>query len=331
MDLRPPPSNTRDSNAPTTLKIGVIGLLGSSGRQHAEVLDGSDGATLLAGTDMRASAAPGGTPQDGPELRSLRGLLDDPSVNAVALCVPPGERGSLAHQILDAGRHLVVEKPVARTLEEFDTLVGHAEASSLTVAVMLQHRHALPEAVFENDFGPARAELIISRPRPPEHYRNGWRADPATSWGGVVTHLGIHYLDLACLLLGTPRSVRVEEARYAAPGVETTLSARVEFEDGHRLRALITSDAEHRMERLTLLGRQDWLEVCDGSVRGRIGGSDVRSERRPVHELRSLVYREFAGAVLNGRPLGLSSMRRARDTTALLEMLRDVIETGGTP
>ena len=325
MALRPTPSNTRDSTAPTTLKVGVIGLLGSSGRQHAEALDGSGCATLLAGTDTRASAARSGTPEDGPEL------LDDPSVNAVAVCVPPGERGSLAHQVLDAGRHLVMEKPVARTLDEIDTLVGHAEASSLTVAVMLQHRHVLPEAVFENDFGPTRAELIISRPRPREHYRNGWRADPATSWGGVVTHLGIHYLDLACLLLGTPRSVRVEEARYAAPGVETTLSAGVEFENGHRLRALITSDADHRMERLTLLGRQDWLEVRDGSVRGRIGGTEVRSERRPVHELRSLVYREFAGAVLNGRPLGLSSMQRARDTTALLEMLRDVIETGGTP
>ncbi|MFC7472564.1 Gfo/Idh/MocA family oxidoreductase [Actinomadura keratinilytica] len=53
----------------------------------------------------------------------------------------------------------------------------------------------------------------------------GWRGDPAASFGGIAAHLGVHYLDLACQLLGRPATVALAPVRERAPGIDSRVAA----------------------------------------------------------------------------------------------------------
>lgn len=306
------------------IRLGIVGL-GNAGRQHLAAVADLPEFRLVAVADPVAQA-PAGVRHH----RDAYDLISSPDVDVVALCTPPGPRAPLARQAVAAGKPMMVEKPVARSMAEFDQLVAGVRAG-LPAAVMLQHRMRLPEVLLEHDWGSeALGVLEVSRPRSPAHFQaSAWRRDADAAYGGVTAHLGIHYLDLACQLLGDVAGVELGEVRGPHPGIDTRVAGTVEFVGGALLRFTVTSERPDRCERLTITSADAELQLVDGLVQGRLPGADlVARPPRTVQSLRTDVYAEFAAAIGNRVQPARCGLESARPVTRIVAHVAQLRPTG---
>lgn len=140
-------------------------------------------------------------------------LLADPAVEAVIIATPPEPRFALARQALEAGKHLLLEKPIALQADQARELQRLAIARGLSVAVDYEYR-AVP--LFLQAERLLRAGVIGT----PWLVKLDWlmssRADPSRGWnwysqaskgGGVIGALGTHAFDMLAWLVGPVASV----------------------------------------------------------------------------------------------------------------------------
>jgi predicted dehydrogenase len=195
--------------------MGMIHYLAARRARGAEVVAvRSRDPKKLAGdwTSIQGNFGPRGTQMDLSGIarhRDFEGLLADPRVDLVDLCVPNDRHAPMAMQALKAGKHVLVEKPIALTTADADAMLAAAGASGR----MLMVGHVLPffpefafahEAVQSGRFGALRAAhlyRVISKP----DWSSGI-ADPERS-GGPAIDLHIHDTHFVALIGGTPRAV----------------------------------------------------------------------------------------------------------------------------
>jgi predicted dehydrogenase len=124
-----------------------------------------------------------------------------PDVEAVIVCTPPHVHAEISIAALQAGKHVLCEKPLTRTLEEAERVVAAASASGRVLKCGFNHRHhpAIWEAKRRLDAGELGRPLfarcrygICGRPG----YEKEWRADPAQAAGGQFIEQGTHGIDL---------------------------------------------------------------------------------------------------------------------------------------
>jgi UDP-N-acetyl-2-amino-2-deoxyglucuronate dehydrogenase len=191
-------------------------------------------------------------------------LVADPAVDAVIVTTPPFLHHPIALAALDAGRHVLCEKPLAISLREADELIGAARRAGRHLAVVSQGRFADEQrrmrALVERGalgrifFCKADAQWY----RPPSYYELWWRGTWEREGGGAATGQAIHAVDQALWILGT-RPTRVygrigtfvhpiprERAEGRVP-IEDTALAIVSFEDGAM--AEISAAVTHHLER----------------------------------------------------------------------------------
>lgn len=160
-------------------------------------------------------------------------VLADPTVDIVTICTPTPTHREFAIAALRAGKHVLLEKPIALTVGDADAIAREAEASEgvLMVAHVVRFFDGyvrVRRAVVDGRVGHplhVRAERAIAPPDTP------WWYDEELS-GGVAVDLGIHDLDQANLLLGDPIAVRATDAlgpvettvEYAGGGLAQVLS-----------------------------------------------------------------------------------------------------------
>jgi predicted dehydrogenase len=198
--------------------IGFMGMIHYLAAQRAQGLRVtalcSRDSKKLAGdwTSIQGNFGPRGTQMDvsGVQLhREFDALLADPTVDLVDLCVPNDAHGPMAIQALKAGKHVLVEKPIALDTAQADQMVAAAQSAGKYLMV----GHVLPffpefayalEAVQSGRYGPLRAAhlmRVISKP--------DWSnqiADPERS-GGPAIDLHIHDTHYIGLICGVPRAV----------------------------------------------------------------------------------------------------------------------------
>jgi predicted dehydrogenase len=135
-----------------------------------------------------------------------------PDVDLVIVATSHDALAAVARAAVERGKHVLVEKPAARSVAEIDPLIAAARAARVTVAVGFNHRFhpALREArsLFEQG---AIGPLLHVRARYGHGGRLGyereWRADPALSGGGELIDQGLHLIDLARWFAGEFRDV----------------------------------------------------------------------------------------------------------------------------
>jgi predicted dehydrogenase len=203
--------------------IGIVGI-GFMGMIHYLAARRAGGAsvtalcsrdpTKLAGdwTGIHGNFGPRGTQMDltGVALhRDFQALLADPHVDLVDLCVPTDSHATMSIQALRAGKHVLVEKPIALSTADADAMLAAADDAGK----MLMVGHVLPffpefafalEAAQSHRYGALRAahlRRVISKP----DWSSGI-ADPGRS-GGPAIDLHIHDTHFVVLLCGTPRAV----------------------------------------------------------------------------------------------------------------------------
>jgi predicted dehydrogenase len=136
-----------------------------------------------------------------------RAAIDRPDVHAVVVATTNDVLAEVTSFALGAGKHVLVEKPAARTMAEIDPVIEAAARCRRQVRVGFNHRYhpALLKAreLFESG---VLGELMFVRGRYGHGGRVGydkeWRADPARSGGGELVDQGVHLIDLSRWFLG---------------------------------------------------------------------------------------------------------------------------------
>lgn len=171
---------------------------------------------------------------------SLEDLLTDPEVDIVNICTPSGTHAQIAAAAARAGKHVVVEKPLAITAESAEEVVRAQKEYGVHICVISQLRfseavQSLRQAMEQGTFGaPVLNSLSMRYFRSEDYYRRGgWRGKWNTDGGGALMNQGIHGLDLLCYLCGPVRSVHAQYRTILHQiEVEDTLCAILEFESG---------------------------------------------------------------------------------------------------
>ena len=175
---------------PDRVRLAVIGV-GHLGRHHARIASTLEGAELIAVVDTndeRAQAASSAT--GAPALADYREIIG--KVDAVCIAVPTEQHRDIALPFLERGIAVLVEKPMARSVEEARELVAAARASGTTLAVGHTER-----------YNPAVAAVLplVTSPRFIEVHRLGAFPDRSLDID-VVFDLMIHDLDIILALVG---------------------------------------------------------------------------------------------------------------------------------
>jgi scyllo-inositol 2-dehydrogenase (NADP+) len=193
----------------TPIRAGLIGY-GFAGRVfHAPVLAAARGIELGAVVSSRPDAVRAALPAV--DVRSdADGLLADPSIDVVVVATPNPTHRALAERALEAGKHVVVEKPVVARSEEAGALDRMAEERGRILAVYHNRRWdgdflTLRSVIDEGRVGDVVLfESHFDRFRP--QIKTGWREEPQEG-SGVLYDLGSHLIDQALVLFGMPETV----------------------------------------------------------------------------------------------------------------------------
>lgn len=227
------PESINPSTASAPLGVGVIGL-GEIGQFHLRGFARADGAEVRAVADLDAGLVTATTA--GTEIRGVadyHDVLADPAVDIVSVCLPHKLHLPVTLEALAAGKHVLVEKPLALTVAECDEIIAAAEGTGLTVGV--QHNQLF--------FPPhVRAKEMIDAGKigRPLHIRlrlgiggkyGGWRSDPAVTGGGLLFDAGVHRFYLARHLFGEVAEIVSLTDRPGGDGEDQAVVA-LRFENG---------------------------------------------------------------------------------------------------
>ncbi len=171
---------------------------------------------------------------------SFEEALEDSRVDAVCICTPSYLHASMACTAVEAGKSVLVEKPLALKLEDCDRLIALAKEKGVQVGTVSQLRFSpaigrVKKAMQDGILGRlTRADLYMKYYRPQEYYdRGGWRGTVEKDGGGALMNQGIHGVDLLRYLAGPVNSIYALSAtRVHDIEVEDTLTAALSFQSG---------------------------------------------------------------------------------------------------
>jgi predicted dehydrogenase len=185
-------------------------------------------------------------------------LLENPDIHVVNICVPSGLHMQIGIDAAKAGKHVLVEKPIALNVDDADALIEACEQAGVTLGVVLQNRFNPPMRDLRVlvDSG-ALGRLMLGNAtvrwyRPQEYYEDGWHGTWAMD-GGALMNQSIHHIDALQWLMGDVESV------FAYAG---TLAHQMEAEDVGVAVVRFKSGALATIEGSTVT----WPENLEGSV-----------------------------------------------------------------
>lgn len=175
-----------------------------------------------------------------PPADSYEAMLADPAVEAVLVLTTPNVREELVAAAARAGKHVLMEKPVERTLAAAQRIVATCDAADIKLGIIFQHRfrrasRILAEMVAENRLGALEAvHLTVPWWRPQSYYDQPGRGTLAQDGGGVLLTQAIHSLDLMLSLCGDVCAVTAmaKTTRLHRMETEDFVSAGLEFSNG---------------------------------------------------------------------------------------------------
>ncbi|MDR7545399.1 MAG: Gfo/Idh/MocA family oxidoreductase [Armatimonadota bacterium] len=211
------------------IRFAIVGC-GTIAPMHAEAIGRAQGAELVAVTSRRPEAAQAFAASRGiawePDLISL---LRRPDVDVVTICTPSGLHAQMAVAAMRAGKHVVVEKPLAITLEQADRAIEVSRQTGWQLAVISQLRFAPDVQEVKRAIDGGRLGRVLLADLSMKYFRSqayydsaGWRGTWAMDGGGALMNQGIHGIDLLIWLAGVPQSIF---------GCTRTLTRRIEVED----------------------------------------------------------------------------------------------------
>jgi predicted dehydrogenase len=249
------------------IRLGIIGCGHAADQLHLPALRTLDSvrAVALADQDESRLSAVAVRSNIAARYRDYRALLDDNAVDAVCVCVPTAMHAEVALAALDAGKHVLIEKPLAVRIDEADAVIRRAAqtpASVVMVGFNLRfHPQVQAARAIVADGGIGRMLFARSIWTSSVRMRLGlpdWRRRRATG-GGALFEIGIHIVDMWRFILGA----ELEEVTAASRNLQTEDESAViaaRLSNGVLASAVVSQNAFDRNE----------LEIVGSSGRVRI-------------------------------------------------------------
>ncbi len=226
-------TDTTTGTTPGTgrLRLAIVGA-GVIGRQHQVVASQlTDRIELVAVVDLEEDKARTLAEKAGARaFTSLAQALADEQIDLVAVCTPTGRHAEVAIEALEAGKHVIVEKPAEVTVARTDDIIQAQRKAGTVVSVISQHRfdpstRLVLEAIRNGELGRLTSGIAsIDWWRGQSYYDSGdWRGTWELDGGGALMNQGVHTVDLLVAALGRPVEV------FAYTG--TLAHERIEVED----------------------------------------------------------------------------------------------------
>lgn len=208
------PTGGRDATAPALTRFAVIGC-GTMGSRHAEIIVATEGASVARVFDTNAVSARHVAERFGvPIADDYETVLAADDVDAVVLCMPSALHAQYAIAAAQAGKDILVEKPIDVAPERARSLIAATRAAGVCLTVVSQNRFcdgawALKQALDSGLLGrPLHAHVSVKWYRDDRYYLSSdWRGRWSGEGGGVLMNQGIHYIDLLLWYLGSVQEV----------------------------------------------------------------------------------------------------------------------------
>ena len=234
----------------STLNVAITGC-GVIGRTHAVALQSFPEARIVALVDAIPAAAEsladfieknGG--ERPPQFSSLAEAFAAEDIDLVALATPSGLHIQQGLEVLAAGKHVVIEKPLDVDLtraQEIEAAAKEAAEKGIIASVISQHRFdqssvAVADAVAKGRFGRLTSAIAsVAWWRSQGYYDSGdWRGTWSMDGGGALMNQGVHTVDLLLWFMGRPVEIHAHTARLAHERIEVedTAVATITFENG---------------------------------------------------------------------------------------------------
>lgn len=327
------------------LKIGLIGA-GSISEQHLQAYRDHPEVELLAVCDLKearaqAKAAAYGTASTR-VFTDYRELLALPELDAVSICTWNNSHAPISIAALEAGKHVLVEKPLCQTVEEALRVEEAVRSSGKLLQVGFVRRYGgntqiLKQFIDAGELGGiyyAKASCLRRLGNP-----GGWFSDRSRSGGGPVIDLGVHIIDICWYLMGRPKVKSVSANTYNRLGnrsnvrnlsfykaadydatqntVEDLANALIRFENGASLMVDVS---------FTLHAKEDELSV---KLYGERGGAELEPSLLLVAEKYDTILNllpqidhpsfDFAGAFRNEIHHFVDSIQGRKETLSPVE------------
>jgi predicted dehydrogenase len=295
----------------TPLRMGLVGSGPWARKVHGPGVAAHPGTELVAVWARRPDAAA--------EVAELTGTtavtdFDDllATVDAVTFAVPPAVQGPLALRALEAGKHLVLEKPLAGSVEEAEQLVAAAERANVATLMMLTFRYApetrswLDEVHRLGGWHGGSARWMSATLLDTKYDFSRWRHD-----GGALADIGPHVFDLLDAALGP--ITEVVTAHFASPG--DVWHILFGHESGATSTATLTmhTPADPPINDFAVYGTNGYLQY------DATGDATVRY---------AALLDEFTALVRDGRTEHPVDIRRGLHVQRLLQAVADVVAEG---
>jgi predicted dehydrogenase len=318
----------------STLRLGLIGI-GNIGRHHAEYLL----AGKVARCELRAVCAPNPAKLEAWKEKGLavwtdaEAMMKSGTIDAVLIATPHFQHTSLGIAALEAGLHVMVEKPISAHKADAERLLACAQRHpDRVLAGMFQLRMEPRYARIRDLLASGRlgtlqrvSWLITDWFRTDAYYSSGgWRATWKGEGGGVLLNQCLHNLDVLSWILGMPSAVRgfAQLGRWHAIEVEDQVTAYLEWAHG-ATGVFITSTGEapgtNRLELAGSRGRlvlennrlvflENEADALEWSKTATVGFSKpaVREEELPFENHpapHAALMENFVAAIFDGAPL----------------------------
>lgn len=294
------------------LRAGVVGL-GWAGRQHMAAYDQIDGVELVALAGMESDQLALLGDQYGVERRhrDWRELVAAGELDLLSIATPTALHAPIAVAALEAGLHVLSEKPMAENGDVAQTMVDAARSADRVLEVSFNHRRrgdvqalkAVLDAGVLGEVYYAKAGWLRRAGIPG---LGSWFTRLATAGGGPLMDIGVHMLDMSLHLLGEPSVTAATAATYAQfgpvgkGGAPAGASAKTGVTDD----AFDVEDLSTAFLRLggggTLLLESSWAQYiphdqCYVTVYGSEGGASLEWGGGPGTYHRLNVWTEVQG------------------------------------
>lgn len=249
----------------------------------------------------------------------LEALLGRADIDIIDICLPPHLHASVALRALEAGKHVVCEKPLVASVAEADALVAAAARTGLSVTPVFQYRYGremakLRALVAAGLTGtPYAAALETHWDRGAAYYAVDWRGTWAAERGGCVLGHAIHNHDLLVAIMGPVRSVSARLAtRVNAIETEDCAAVSFELESGALATSSVTLGAARNTSRLRFVFEHLTVESGDAPYAPAEAGWSFIA-RDPARQAEVDAITEGLGAVHAGFPGLFEAMGDAMD------------------
>jgi predicted dehydrogenase len=212
---------------PQLIKFGIIGC-GRIAPRHAIAIVENPYCTLKAVADLVLFRAENFSREYGAiPYSDYRKLLSDKSIDVICVCTPSGLHSMMAVEAMEAGKHVIVEKPMALSLQDAEKMIAASKRAERKLCIVFQNRFNPPilelkDAIDRKLLGKLLlCNATVRWYRPQNYYDDGWHGTLIMD-GGTLLNQAIHYVDIIQWLMGNVKSV----FSYAG-----TMAHQIEIED----------------------------------------------------------------------------------------------------